>query len=65
MAYTGLTALSRDQRSNRYVRQQKILLPETERELFHHREDGDTGKRTGRAFVFQPAAENVPDVAET
>ena len=26
---------------------------------------GDTGKRTGRAFVFQPAAEYVPDVTET
>ena len=53
-----------DQRRAAHFRQSKILLPETERELFHRRKDGDSGKYAGRAFVFQSPAENVSYVAE-
>lgn len=45
-----------DQRRATYVRQSKILIPETEKELFHRRKDGDSGKYAGRAFVFQSPA---------
>ena len=42
-----------DQRGATYIRQSRILLPETERELFHRRKDGDSGKYGTR----QPATE--------